>query len=86
MTILNQPCPECGREDGGKWEYPCPSDDCVLHAPFTREEMLVYLEAARLTLDEAVNGTQPNLIAESLDLSDDYLRALLGRLERFMQS
>jgi len=31
MTILNQPCPECGREDGGKWEYPCPSDDCVLH-------------------------------------------------------
>jgi len=31
MTILNQPCPECGREDGGKWKYPCPSDDCVLH-------------------------------------------------------
>jgi hypothetical protein len=86
MTILNQPCPECFREEDGKWFYPCPSDDCVLHAPFTREEMLVYLEAARLTLDEAVNGTQPNLIAESLDLSDDYLRALLGRLERFMQS
>jgi len=86
MTILNQPCPECFREEDGKWEYPCPSDDCVLHAPFTHEEMLVYLEAARLTLDEAVNGTQPNLIAESLDLSDDYLRALLGRLERFMQS
>jgi hypothetical protein len=32
MTILNQPCPECFREEDGKWEYPCPSDDCVLHA------------------------------------------------------
>jgi hypothetical protein len=31
MTILNQPCPECFREEDGKWFYPCPSDDCVLH-------------------------------------------------------
>ena len=86
MTTLNQPCPECFRHEDGKWEYPCPSDDCVLHAPFTREEMLVYLEAARMTLDDAVNGTQPNLIAESLDLSDEYLAVLLNKLERFMQS
>lgn len=30
---LNQPCPECFREEDGKWFYPCPSDDCVLHDP-----------------------------------------------------
>jgi hypothetical protein len=28
---LNQPCPECFREEDGKWFYPCPSDDCILH-------------------------------------------------------
>jgi hypothetical protein len=28
---LNKPCPSCGREDNGAWEFPCPSDDCELH-------------------------------------------------------
>ena len=31
MRQINAPCPECGRESDGKWLYPCPSDDCVLH-------------------------------------------------------
>lgn len=27
----NRPCPDCGREEDGKWYDPCPSDDCPSH-------------------------------------------------------
>ena len=64
MTILNQPCPECFREEDGKWFYPCPSDDCVLHAinvtaaPF----MLSALEAAYVALDAYSGGESSALM------------------------
>lgn len=31
----HEPCRHCGREEDGKWEQPCPSDDCPSHTPET---------------------------------------------------
>ncbi|MGO9014643.1 MAG: hypothetical protein ACLQF0_06650 [Dissulfurispiraceae bacterium] len=45
--------------------------------PFTKEEMLVFLEAARLSLGDAD-------IAEEMDLADDYLLSLWDKLHQYL--
>jgi hypothetical protein len=55
---LNQPCPECFREEDGKWFYPCPSDDCVLHDARLIAAAPDLLAAARCALAD-LEGIMP---------------------------
>lgn len=63
-SVLDIPCPYCGRQEGGKWSTPCPSDDCPSHAGISKDDLTKALKMA----GEYMNNGDPVEAESCLDL------------------